>query len=384
MPDFAAEVMIIGGGIAGVTAAYELSKTHEVILLEQEAELAYHTTSRSAALYIENEGGPVQHRLSTASRSFLEDPPDDIDAPLLSPRGCLNIGTPETADQLRSDAAAAAKVTPSIRFVDQAEALDLCPVLRPERVSCGMFEPLAMTVDVMALHQLFLRGARQRSAQVKRSARVTALKRTNDTWQATTAAGSVEAAVVVNAAGAWGDVVGEMAGAAPIGLTPCRRTAFTTTIDQNPEAWPFIYNPRVEATCYFQPESGNQLMASLADQTPTVPGDARPEEIDVALAINNINELTTLDVRSVNTTWAGLRTFAPDRHPVFGWDDAVEGFCWAVGQGGCGIVTSRAAGEVVGSVVRNEPLPSSIADLGLTLVDMAPRRSEPSRFGIAH
>lgn len=384
MPDFAAEVMIIGGGIAGVTSAYELSKTHEVILLEQEAELAYHTTSRSAALYIENEGGPVQHRLSTASRSFLEDPPDDIDAPLFSPRGCLNIGTPETANQLRSDATAAAKVTPSIRFVDQAEALDLCPVLRPERVSCGMFEPLAMTVDVMALHQLFLRGARQRSTQVKRSARVTALKRTNDTWQATTTAGSVEAAVVVNAAGAWGDVVGEMAGAAPIGLTPCRRTAFTTTIDQNPEAWPFIYNPRVEATCYFQPESGNQLMASLADQTPTVPGDARPEEIDVALAISNINELTTLDIRSVNTTWAGLRTFAPDRHPVFGWDDAVEGFCWAVGQGGCGIVTSRAAGEVVGSVVRNEPLPSSITDLGLTLVDMAPRRSEPSRFGIAH
>lgn len=383
MVDFTAEVMIIGGGIAGVTAAYELSKTHDVILLEQEAELAFHTTSRSAALYIENEGGPVMHRLSTASRSFLEDPPDDLDAPLLSPRGCLNIGTPEIADKLRSDAAAAAEVTPSIRFVEQAEALELCPVLRPERVSCGMFEPTAMTVDVMALHQLFLRGARQRSAQVQRSARVTALARNGNAWQAATEAGTVEAGVVVNAAGAWGDVVGELAGAAPLGLTPCRRTAFTTTIDQNPEAWPFIYNPRVAATCYFQPEAGNQVMGSLADATPTEPSDARPEEIDVALAINNINELTTLDIRSVNTTWAGLRTFAPDRHPVFGWDDSVDGFCWAVGQGGCGIVTSRAAGEVVGAVVRGDELPPSIADLGLTLADMAPRRATPSRFGIA-
>jgi len=383
MADFAADIMVVGGGIAGVSAAYELSKTHDVILLEQEAELAFHTTSRSAALYLENEGGPIMHRLSTASRPFLENPPDELDAPLLSPRGCLNIGTPETADQLRANALAAAEVTPSIRFVDQAEALELCPVLRPERVACGMFEPLAMTVDVMALHQLFLRGARGRSTQVQRSARVTALTRTGDTWMASTPAGSVEAAIVINAAGAWGDVVGELAGAAPLGLTPCRRTAFTTTIDQNPEAWPFIYNPRVDATCYFQPEAGNQLMGSLSDQTPSEPCDARPEEVDVALAIDNINELTTLNIRSINTTWAGLRTFAPDRHPVFGWDDTVDGFCWAVGQGGCGIVTSRAASEVLGAVIRGDELPSPIADLGLTLTDLAPRRSTPSRFGIA-
>jgi len=383
MADFTAEVMVIGGGIAGASAAYELSKTHDVILLEQEAELAFHTTSRSAALYIENEGGPVFHRLSTASRSFLENPPDDLDAPLLSPRGCLNIGVPEIADELRANMAAATEVTPSIRFLEQADVLELCPVLRPERATCGVYEPNAMTVDVMALHQLFVRGARKRATQVQRSARVTALQRTDDTWRATTAAGSVEAAVVVNAAGAWGDVVGTLAGAQPLGLTPCRRTAFTTTVDVDPSAWPFIYNPRVDATCYFQPESGNQLMCSLSDQTPSEPCDARPEEIDIARAINNINELTTLNIRSVNTTWAGLRTFAPDRHPVFGWDDTVDGFCWAVGQGGCGIVTARAAGEAVASVVRGAALPSTITELGLTVTDLAPRRDTASRFGIA-
>lgn len=368
------DVVIIGGGIAGVTAAYDLAETHNVVLLEQEAELAHHTTSRSAALYLENEGGPINHRLSTASRSFLEDPPEDVDAPLMTPRGSINVGPVSMSDALREQARIGAEITPTIRFLQGSELTDICPVLRPDRAEVGVYEPLAMTVDVMALHQLFLRGARRRGAAVQRSARVEGLTRSGDVWVAKTAGGTFAAPVIVNAAGAWGDVVGAMAGAAPIGLTPRRRTAFTTTITHDPNPWPFIYGSDADANCYFKPEAGNQLLCSLADETPSEPCDAKPREIDIALAIDRINALTTLDIRSVNTTWAGLRTFAPDRHPVLGWDDQVDGFCWMVGQGGCGIVTSPAAGRAIGSIVRSTDLHPEMVDLGLTKQQLGPRR----------
>lgn len=367
-------MLVIGGGIAGVTAAYELSKTLDVLLLEQEAELAHHTTSRSAALYLENEGGPLNHRLSTASRAFLEDPPEDVDAPLLTPRGSIDVGPVSMTAALKEQARIGAEITPTIRFVEGTELIELCPVLRPEKAAVGVYEPLAMTVDVMALHQLFLRGARRRGADVARSARVRGLRRRDGVWTASTPIGDFVAPVVVNAAGAWGDAVGTMAGAAPVGLTPCRRTAFTTTIGPDPEPWPFVYASDPDAGCYFKPEAGHQLLCSLADETPSEPCDAKPLEIDIALAIEHINDLTTLGIRSVNTTWAGLRTFAPDRQPVLGWDDQVDGFCWMVGQGGCGIVTSPAAGQVIGAVVRGDDLPSSASDLGLTKAKLVPRR----------
>ncbi len=369
------DVVVIGGGIAGATAAASLAETHEVALLEQEQELAHHTTSRSAAVYIENEGGPIFHRLSTASRPFFEDPPG-ADHPIVEPMPVLSIGDESMADALRDEAAEAGRITPTLRFVEGDELFDLCPVLRRGTVAAGMYEPAAGTIDVMGLHQLFVRRARRHGAAIVRSARVQTLTRHADRWHVGSEAGEWTAGVVVNAAGAWGDQVAAMAGVEPVGLQPKRRTAFHAPTNADIDGMPFIYSGIPELQCYAKAESGGQLLCSLSDETNSDPCDARAEEIDVARAIDNLNALTTLDIRSVRTTWAGLRTFAPDRNPVFGWDDRVDGFFWLVGQGGCGIVTSPIAGEITRSLLETGDLPESTVALGLTKEMLAPRRDD--------
>lgn len=367
------DVAVVGGGIAGVSAASQIAQTHSVVLLEQETELAYHTTSRSAAIYIENEGGPVFHRLSTASRPFFVDSLE-TEAPHITPMPVLSIGNDAMGADLEAEVREASKVTPSIRFVQGAELTELCPVLDPEVATVGMLEDTAASIDVMGVHQEFLRTARKNGAEVWRSAQLQSAKRREGMWSIETAAGPVNAKVLVNAAGAWGDVVAERSGVTPVGLTPKRRTAFTSPITNDPSDWPFIYSGIPDLECYFKAEAGQQLLCSLSDEAPSEPCDARPEELDIALAIERINTISTLGIRSVATTWAGLRTFAPDRNPVFGWDDGVEGFAWMVGQGGCGIVTSPIAGQIAASFVRGDALPTAVTDLGLTTEQLAPRR----------
>jgi len=372
------DIAIIGGGIGGATSACHLAPTNSVILLEQENELAYHTTSRSAAVYLEHDGGFVFHRLNVAARDFLDRDHPELDAPLLDPMPVLDVGTEDLADEMREIAARGADLNSAIRFVAGSELTDICPVLRPDVAVVGVLEPTAAALDVMALHQLYVRRARAAGAEIRRSSRVTGISRTAAGFSLATASGQVDAGIVVNAAGAWGDGIGEMAGAQPIGLTPMRRTAFTTTVAHDTTGWPLVYAPSAANHCYFKPEAGNQLLCSLADETPSPAVDARPEEIDVAMAIENINTLTTLDIRSVNTTWAGLRTFSPDRDPVFGWDDGVEGFFWMVGQGGWGIVSSPMAGRVVAAAVAGEGFPAELSDLGLRPEHLNPRREDPS------
>ncbi len=369
------DVVIIGGGIAGVTAASHLAPHRSVVLLEREKQLAHHTTGRSAAIFLENYGGPLNRRLSIGSREFLESRAQGLaDVPLLNPEGMLDVGGPEAVAELTERAAAGAALVPSIRLVDEAEILGLAPALRPGVVVAGVWEPDAATLDVMALHQAFVRGARNNGASIERDATVRRLSRSDGIWSVKSDAGVFEAPIVVNAAGAWGDEIGEMAGARPLGLEPRRRTAFTVQTDFDTSSWPFVNHDLEPRRCYFKPEAGGQVLCSPADETLSEPCDARPEEIDVARAIDAVNELTILDIRSVKTTWAGLRTFAPDRDPVLGWDDQVDGFCWMVGQGGTGIQTSPASGAVVGAIVRGEPLPRVLRDLGLTETDLAPRR----------
>ena len=366
------DIAVVGGGIAGVSAAASAAPTHSVVLLEQESELAHHTTSRSAAIYVENEGGPVMHRLSTASKPFFDESPG-ADAPLLTPLPVLKVGDDSVAEEMASEAKAAQLVTPNIRFVEGGELLELCPVLDSTVLTAGIYEDTAGSIDVMGLHQLFLRTARGAGAEVRRSAKLLG-GRKDGHWKLDTESGPVHARVVINAAGAWGDVVAQSCGVAPLGLTPMRRTAFTAPVEQDPSNWPFIYSFTPGLQCYFKPEAGQQLLCSLSEENPSEPTDAKAEELDVALAIDRIQTISTLTLRSVKTTWAGLRTFAPDRNPVFGWDDSVDDFMWMVGQGGCGIVTAPAAGQIAGALVRDEPLPQAITNLGLTKQDLAPRR----------
>lgn len=370
-PEF--DVAVIGGGIAGATAAAHIAPSHSLVLLEQENELAFHTTSRSAAIYLENEGGPIFHRLSTAGRPFFEDPPG-AEIPLLTPLPVLSVGNAAMVDDLAAEVERARSITPTLRFVEGTELTDLCPVLRQEAIVAGMYEPNAASVDVMGLHQLFVRQARSDGTEIRRSSRVRSITRERGVWTLDTETGRVRAKTIVNAAGAWGDVIGTMVSAAPIGLTPLRRTAFTSPIAMDPSPWPFIYSSIPGMTCYFKPEAGLQLLCSLSDETPSEPTDARPEEIDIARAIDNINAISTVGIRSVKTSWAGLRTFAPDRNPVFGWDDQIDDFLWLVGQGGCGIVSAPAAGQIAAALMRGEPLPTALIDLGLTEAQLAPRR----------
>lgn len=369
----ATEVVVIGGGIAGVSAAFQLSKTHRVVLLEREPQLAHHTTGRSAAVYIVNYGGPIAMRLTKASRAFLDDTPH-ADHAVLEDRGVLMVGDEASRPHIEALAAEGQALDPSIELIDGVAARSLVPVLREEFSVVGMYEPGGSTMDVMGLHQAFVRGAVANGAEIMRHEGALSIARQAERWVVTASNVTVEADTIVNAAGAWGDELAAMVGADPVGLVPMRRTAFTTAVKDASDMWPLVHIDSANGPAYFKPESGGHLLCSPADETPSPACDAKPEQLDVAVAIERLNTMTTLGIRSVASTWAGLRTFSQDRQPVLGMDPDVPGFCWMVGQGGTGITTAAAAGEVVASAVRGEALPAHLSELGLDFDMMGPKR----------
>ncbi len=361
-----ADFVIIGGGIAGAAAAYELSAHGETLLVERERIAGYHTTGRSAALLTEAwEHGAVRD-LTSASRPFLERPPEGFaDFALLKPLPLLLIGRDDqrsTVEGLAKDATAIA----GVEILDGAGAVGVCPVLRPGYVSAAVSEPNSVEIDVNGLHQGFLRGTRSRGGEVRTDAEVHELRRTNDGWIVGSGESTISAGVVVNASGAWGDVIAELAGVEPIGLVPHRRTAFTFPSPIDTRELPMVVD--VDEQFYFKPESG-RFMGSLAEATPMEPHDVRPEEIDVALAIERIEAATTLHIRHVSRTWAGLRSFVADRLPVIGRERGAPGFFWLVGQGGAGIMTSPAMGQLAAHLVVGGPVPA-----GVDAAELAPDR----------
>ena len=368
------DVIVVGGGIAGVSAAYELAAHARVVLLEREEQLAHHTTGRSAAAYLETYGSPTVRRLTIASRTFFADPPAELESPeLLSPRPLLWIGPQARRPVLEAMATAGQALVPSVRMIDADEARRWCPVLRQEQAAAAMLEPDAMDIDVAALHQAYVRGARRRGAEIVRSSPVTGLRRDGDGWVVSTPSASWRGDVVVNAAGAWADEVAAMAAVASIGLQPLRRTAFTCPAPDDVEVrdWPLVAD--VDDRFYFKPE-GPQLLCSLADETPSAPCDAQPEQADVALAIERINGATTLGLRHVRRAWAGLRSFVADRTPVVGMDPDTPGFCWLAGQGGYGIQTAPATARATAQLVLDGRLPHDLVEMGVTEDDLSPSR----------
>ncbi len=368
-----ADVIVIGGGIAGAAAAAHVAHERDVVLLEAEAALAHHTTGRSAAQYLENYGGETNRRLTIGSRAFFETPPDGTtDAPLLSTRPFLAIGDEADLPALEQTASEGAELVPSIRLVEADEVLRHCPVLRSDRVAAGVLEPDACDIDVMGLHQCLVRIARRDDTRIVRSAPVTAIGRAGERWSVEAGGERYEAPVVVNAAGAWIDRVATLAGVAPVGAMPLRRTAFTVGGPEGCEGWPLVYV--IDESLYFKPEAGGQLLVSPADETPSDACDARPEELDVALALDRLGEWTTLEARHVRSSWAGLRTFVADRQPVIGFDEGAPGFFWMAGQGGTGIQTAPAAGRLAASLITEGSVPSDLAELGLTADSVSPGR----------
>ncbi|MGZ5182326.1 MAG: NAD(P)/FAD-dependent oxidoreductase [Ramlibacter sp.] len=366
---------IVGAGIAGVSAAYHLAPHARVIVLEREHVAAYHTTGRSAALHSETYGSAEIRAITVSSGRFYRKPPPGFaDHPLLTPRGALIAGRADQQAALQKAAAEYARLVPSVRWLDPAETLRRQPLLRPEAAAGGAIFEEAEDMDVAAIHGGFLKGARAAGGVLRIDAEVATLERKDGKWTIGLRDGeTIVAKTVVNAAGAWADVVAGLAGARPVGLVPKRRTAFTFDA---PAGLDLVHLPMVidfDETWYVKPEVG-QFLGSPADETPSPPCDAQPEEMDIAIAVDRIETATTLHIRRIKNKWAGLRSFVADKNLVVGYDPAVDGLFWLAGQGGYGIQTGESAGRVAASLALGKGMPGDIAGLGVSEAALSPAR----------
>ena len=369
-----ADCIVIGGGIAGASVARWLAPHARTIVLERESQPGYHSTGRSAALFMESYGNPQVRALTRASRSFFEQqPPGFADHPLLTPRGALFVATEAQREQYERHWDVMRSITSNTHRFTADEACAMVPVLRRELLLGAIHEPEAVDMDVHTIHQGFLREMRRAGGGLVCNAEVQAIERSGADWRVWTGDACYEAPVVINAAGAWADVIARLAGVRPIGLEPRRRSAFmfAPPADVETHAWPLVIG--ADEDWYIKPDAG-LLLGSPANADPVLPHDVLAEELDVALAIHRIEEATTLTIRRPSHCWAGLRSFVADGGLVGGFDGEAPGFFWLAAQGGYGIQTCAAMGEACAALARGLPLPARIADFGLSAADLSPRR----------
>ncbi len=368
------DTIIIGGGMAGASCGYFLAESQRVLVLERESQPGYHSTGRSAAVYSQTYGNAVIRAITGAGRAFFEAPPPGFaEHDLLSPRGAMFIGHAEQVDALDHYADECQAIVDSVHRITAEEARRHVPVLRPEYVAGGVLEPEAMDIDVHALHQGFLRGLRARGGTVTSDAEVRGLRLGNDGWHVETNAGAYQAQVVINAAGAWCDVLAGLADARPVDLVPKRRTAitFAAPAGVDVDAWPICID--IDEQFYFKPDAG-RMLASPADETPIEPCDVQPEELDIALTVDRVERAAELQIRHIEHRWAGLRSFVADKTPVVGFDPDIEGFFWLAGQGGYGIQTAPTMGRLAAALAQSQPLPADLQDLGVSEAALSPGR----------
>jgi D-arginine dehydrogenase len=376
---------VVGAGMAGASVAWQLAQSGgnappAVLVLERESQPGYHTTGRSAALYEEHYGPAQVQALTRASRAFYEQPPQGFAAaPILTPRGVLYVGTAGQKEMLDEAYAEAVVHSPGARRLDAAQLKALVPCLNTGVLVDGFQDDGARDIDVNGLHQGFLRGLRQRGGQVWCQAEVVALRREEGAWQLALADGrQIRARTVVNASGAWADTLAAMAGAAPIGITPKRRSAFTFAVPEGMDAthWPAIIS--VDEGWYIKPDAG-QLLGSPANADPVAPHDVVPEELDIATGIWRIEECTTLTIRRPSHTWAGLRSFVADGELVIGWDASptpVPGFFWVAAQGGYGIQSAFGYSLLARNLLLGEPLDAALAAQQVSVGALSPARCQ--------
>jgi D-arginine dehydrogenase len=378
-----ADILVVGAGIAGASAAFELSAFASVIVLERESRCGYHSTGRSAASFTENYGGDAVRRLAVASRAFLESPPQGFcEHELLRPRGMITIGRADQLELLERQLERGRALAPSIVRIGVDAALARVPILRPDYVAGAYLEPESREIDVDGLHQGFMRGAKRRGARIIVSAEVLSIARGRGRWTVDTETAAYHAPLLVNAAGAWADTIAGLAGAGTLGLVPKKRTAFNVPAPAGMDIrhWPLVDD--VGEEFYFKADAG-QLFVSPADAIPSPPADVHPDDLDVAIGVERLERATTLSVERVSRAWAGLRTFASDGTPVVGPDRSVDGFHWLAGQGGYGIKTSPALSRLCASLIRGDGMPDDLARLGLTQGELAPERLRSGSRGPA-
>ncbi|UOA33547.1 FAD-dependent catabolic D-arginine dehydrogenase DauA [Sulfitobacter sp. DSM 110093] len=361
------DCIVIGAGIAGASVAAELASDRRMLLLERESQPGYHTTGRSAALFTVTYGPDVIRALSRASAAFFNDPASPhLDHPLLEPRGAVFVAR---QDQKSSLAHTVEELGPHVTPLTGAEIETLLPLLRKGYAAAGLRDGSAADIDVNGLHQHYLKSFRAAGGVLQTKAEVLSLRKDED-WQVDTSQGQFHAPIIVNAAGAWADEIATMAGLAPVDLTPKRRTALTVAPPEGmlPDRWPMVVD--IDEQFYLKADAG-KLLISPADATPSVPCDAQPEELDVAICIDRIETAFDISLRRIESRWAGLRSFVPDGDPVAGYDPKGEGFFWLAGQGGYGIQTAPALARAAAALVRGEDIPGDIAAEGVTAAALA-------------
>ena len=366
------DVAIIGAGMAGASLAAELAGDMSVVILESEAQPGYHATGRSAAFWHETYGGPVVQPLSKASLGWLSKPPPEFGVEtFLAPRGAITLCRENERAKLESFAASFATNGLSFEWLDRMGLDAHCPGLRHEW-TLGLREPDCADIDVAGVHQAFLKSAARSGAKLHCNAGLMTASRLGKSWMLETGKGSFAAGIIVTAAGAWADQVATSAGVKPIGISPFRRTMVQLRFDRAiPRTLPLTID--VNGQFYFKSDGADGVWLSPHDEIPSPPTDAAPEELDVAIAIDRLEQVVEWQVRQVTHKWAGLRSFSPDRLPVYGFDVDVPGFFWFAGQGGFGIQTAPAAAKIGASILtgkRADPMVEHI-DVG---------RYAPQRF----
>ena len=364
------DFVVVGGGIAGVAVGSELARHGSVLLLERESSLSYHTTGRSAAISMESYGNALIRRLTCASRAFFENPPSELTSDeLSSPRGALIVGDEAHWGKLNARFQAVVQQVPSAKWLDRKSVAEMAPFLGEQWIA-GIHEPSAFDLDVHAIHGAFLRGIRVRGGLVRTESEIAHAQRQGDAWAIRLTNGdALQAGTIVNAAGAWADVVAQRCGATALGIQPLLRTVVVVDPQRDVSRCPYIGT--VDEQLFIKPDVG-RLMVSPCDETPSEPCDALPDELGVAIAMDRLENATTLRPKRVLNRWAGLRIFVPDRSPVVGADPAHASFIWCAALGGYGIQTAPAMARLCAALATGQAMPQDLADIRRE--DVAPAR----------
>ena len=369
------DFVIVGAGIAGASLAYQLAPHARVALLEREEQPGYHSTGRSAALFMETYGTPAIRALTRASRAFyITPPPGFTEHPILSPRGVVHVAQIGCERELEQELTLASQTSTQAERLSVEQVCARVPVLRGELLCGALYVPDAMDIDVHALHQGYLRGFRANGGQLLNHAELASAAFADGAWAIELTDGrSLRATHLVDAAGAWADVVAQRCGVRPVGLQPKRRTAFTFAPPAGIDSanWPAVVG--IDESYYFKPDAG-QLLGSPANADPVEPHDVQPEELDVATGIYHIEQMTTLTIRRPSHVWAGLRSFVPDGDLVIGPDNYAPNFFWVAAQGGYGIQTAAAASEFAASMLLQGQPTERLLQFGVSAEALAPGR----------
>ena len=370
------DVAVIGGGIAGTSVAAELSKDRRVLLLEMESQPGYHTTGRSAAVYAAVYGPSPIRALTRASRAFFTSPSaSHFSTALFRPRPIMMIARQEQAFALDQTIAEVGVMTP-VERINESAIRKLNPLVKTGYASAAMLDMSGEDIDVAALHQGYLRQFRDFGGDLRCNATVLGLTHTGRDWQINTGVGEFTVDTIVNAAGAWAEHIGGLAQAESIGLIPKRRTAAivaapTELASNTLASLPITID--IEEDFYLKPDAG-RLLISPADETPSPACDAQPEDMDIALCVERIEQAFDLQVHRIESKWAGLRSFVVDKCPVVGYSTTAPAFFWLAGQGGYGIQTAPALARLAASQVLQRPVPEDIAAEGVDLSEIDPSR----------